>query len=173
MAALAADSAASLGTLAELQELLSTSLQSLDAGLGAASAAYLRLFEAAGQLSQQPNAAVMILMQFYARAGACEGCLGGRGLPGRLGRGSVRRQRGRRCTAAAAPHSRRRCAPLTQLPSTTPAAAGAAVTPLQKARMTAACRPLHPDVPAVVHAGLEHLGLLPPDLATPPPHPTP
>jgi len=39
--------------------------------------------------------------------------------------------------------------------------AGAAVSPLQKARMSAACRPLHPDVAAIVREGLQHYGLLP------------
>ncbi|KAL4420385.1 hypothetical protein ABPG77_002325 [Micractinium sp. CCAP 211/92] len=44
--------------------------------------------------------------------------------------------------------------------------AGAAVTLLQKARMTAACRPLHPDVPAIVQEGLIFHGLLPPEART-------
>jgi hypothetical protein len=38
--------------------------------------------------------------------------------------------------------------------------AGAVVTPLQKARMMALCRPLHPDVGTIVREGLDHYGLL-------------
>ncbi|KAL4430755.1 hypothetical protein ABPG75_006011 [Micractinium tetrahymenae] len=41
--------------------------------------------------------------------------------------------------------------------------AGAFVTLLQKARMTAACRPLHPDGPAIAREGLILRKLLPPD----------
>lgn len=44
--------------------------------------------------------------------------------------------------------------------------AGAGVSLLQKARMTAACRPLHPDVPAIVQEGLILHGVLPPEART-------
>jgi hypothetical protein len=39
--------------------------------------------------------------------------------------------------------------------------AGNKVTPLQKARMNAMCRPLHPDVITIVREGLKHEKLLP------------
>jgi hypothetical protein len=67
----------------------------------------LQLFDAAGQLSQQPDAALMMTMELFSTAGAV-------------------------------------------------------VTPLQKARMLALCRPLHPDVGTVVREGLDHYGLLEP-----------
>lgn len=38
------------------------------------------------------------------------------------------------------------------------------VSPLQKARMCSLCRPLHPDVPVMVHEALLLHGLLPEDL---------
>lgn len=49
------------------------------------------------------------------------------------------------------------CLPM-RLPAT--CSAGAHVTPLQKSKMIAQCRPLHPDVACVVRGGLEHFGLL-------------
>jgi hypothetical protein len=39
--------------------------------------------------------------------------------------------------------------------------AGPYVTALQKARVNAACRPLHPDVVAIIGEGLKEFGLLP------------
>ncbi|KAI3433707.1 hypothetical protein D9Q98_003516 [Chlorella vulgaris] len=39
--------------------------------------------------------------------------------------------------------------------------AGQYVTPLQKTRMMAMCRPLHPDVLTIVQEGLRHFGVLP------------
>lgn len=42
--------------------------------------------------------------------------------------------------------------------------AGAVVSPLQKARLIALCRPLHPDVPVIVREVLLLHGLLPTDL---------
>jgi hypothetical protein len=41
------------------------------------------------------------------------------------------------------------------------ACAGQYVTPLQKTRMMAMCRPLHPDVLTIVQEGLRHFGVLP------------
>ncbi|EFN59061.1 hypothetical protein CHLNCDRAFT_137778 [Chlorella variabilis] len=103
MQQLGADTAASLAALRELQQNLNA--QVLESGLSAGVQQYLRVFEAAGQLSHQPNAALLITMEFMSTSGA---------------------------------H----------------------VTPLQKSKMIAQCRPLHPDVACVVRGGLEHFGLL-------------
>ncbi|KAL4420387.1 hypothetical protein ABPG77_002327 [Micractinium sp. CCAP 211/92] len=46
--------------------------------------------------------------------------------------------------------------------------AGRAVSPMQKTRMVAACRPLYPDTVAIVRHVLEQHGLLPAELAAPP-----
>lgn len=67
---------------------------------------YLQLFDAAGQLSQQPEAALLAAVELSSTAGV--------------------------------------------------------VSPLQKARMLALCRPLHPDVAAIMRAGLIHFGLIEP-----------
>ena len=75
--------------------------------LSSAVGRYLQLFEAAGQLSQQPEAALLAAVELSSTAGAV-------------------------------------------------------VSPLQKARMLALCRPLHPDVAAIVRAGLIHFSLLEP-----------
>ena len=75
--------------------------------LSASVGQYLQLFDAAGQLSQQPDATLMATMELFSTAGAV-------------------------------------------------------VTPLQKARMMALCRPLHPDVGTIVREGLDHYGLLEP-----------
>ncbi|KAL4430752.1 hypothetical protein ABPG75_006008 [Micractinium tetrahymenae] len=46
--------------------------------------------------------------------------------------------------------------------------AGRAVSPMQKTKMIAACRPLYPDTLAIVRCALEQHGLLPDELAAPP-----
>ena len=71
-ASLAANSRVSMGTLAQIQEALSQQLLALDESLGASALQYLKLFEAAGQLSHQPDTALMYLIQFYGAAGVVE-----------------------------------------------------------------------------------------------------
>lgn len=112
MGQLGQEAASSLASMQEVQQTLDTQLQQLgDASLSSMVQQYLGLYEATSKLKQQPTAALLILEDFFA-------------------------------------------------------AAGASVSPLQKARMTAACTPLHPDVPAIVKAGLEQYGLLPPEGGT-------
>jgi hypothetical protein len=108
-AQLLSESALSAQTLREIQQVLSQQLLALDQSLSAASLQYLSLFDAAGQMTHQPDSALWILAKLYG-------------------------------------------------------AAGAVVSPLQKARMCSLCRPLHPDVPILVREALLLHGLLPEDL---------
>ena len=73
--------------------------------LNAAVAQYLQLFDAAGQLSRQPDAAVMLAMDLFSSVGPV-------------------------------------------------------MSPLQKARLLALSRPLHPDLGTTVREWLDHHGLL-------------
>lgn len=95
---------------------------------------YVGLFEAASTVRQQPTAALLVLEDFFFAAGAprCDCVFGGQLVSG------------------ATTHQR-------HLPR--PRCAGCQLTPLQKARMVAACRPLHPDGAAVVEECIKHYGL--------------
>ena len=73
--------------------------------LNAAMAQYLQLFDAAGQLSRQPDAAVMLAMDLFSSVGPV-------------------------------------------------------MSPLQKARLLALSRPLHPDLGTIVREWLDQYGLL-------------
>ena len=150
----------------------------------ASSLQYLSVFDAAGQLSHQPDAALWVLAKLYGAAGGHRGwaqCCGAAAEGSRSRMQLTDAAHAYLFAAAARPASRppsagrlpppptprpERCTPTPACPLL-PRPAGAVVSPMQKARLIALCRPLHPDVPIIVREALLLLGLLPADLGGP------
>lgn len=129
----------------------------VDSSLGASFGRYLALVEAGGRLTVSSEGALLILLDLISSAG-------GWGFRGGMGGATcmqcvVWRAKGAGCNAWKAPVQ---CPHACRLSRLCPfLCTGGAFDMLQRTRVVAACRPLHPDAVAMARGLQEHYGLQP------------